>query len=106
MFKKQKNIELTLPIHFIPVDLGNPFSEDKARNFIQKYDKEIVLLKDVHMGAQYTLGEIKISENDSECYVFQNIFSQSSQTLHYHDLEGLMTPVPRGFSAQILLKKE
>ena len=103
---KKKNIELVLPIHFIPINLGNPFSEDRARDAIQKYNEEIVLLKDTHKGPQYTLGKIKINKNDSECYTFQNILSESPQTLHYHDLEGLMTSPLQGANAEIVIKKE
>ncbi len=105
MFRKKKNIEIGLPIVFEEIDLGNPLSIEKSKEAIEKYQGQIVLLKDTHHTIEkgsYYLGIPTRLKQDSECYNFESLDKNNLKTLHYHDLEGLM--VPQGLTIETLIK--
>lgn len=103
MKTKKKGIETLLPTCF-NLTLKNP-SEEQAREAIKKYDGNIVMLKDTHISGldyQYYLGTIRTIPKDFKCYSFQRIQEKKLTKLHYHDLDGLMTPSANTFQNTLL----
>jgi hypothetical protein len=96
-----EELKIRFPTTFKKV-IDSPHTEEVIREVVEKYNGEIVLVKDTHncVGQiEYLLGVL--SPNNNKTYFFQSLNQKRSKRLHYNDLEELIVPSPS--SPHILL---